>query len=54
MRFHAFRPLSQTRLFPSSRGLRVGVEEVMQRHACESEFGRDGGGGGEGLMEKNG
>jgi hypothetical protein len=25
----------------------VGVEEVMQRHACESEFGRKGGGGGD-------
>ncbi len=45
MRFHVFWPLSQTRLFPDSRGLRIGGEEVMQRHACESEFGRKRGGG---------
>jgi hypothetical protein len=37
MRFHAFRPLSQTRLIPNSRGCGVGGEEVMQKHAWESE-----------------
>jgi hypothetical protein len=35
MRFYAFLPLSQTRLFQNSRGLGVGGEEVMQRHAWE-------------------
>jgi hypothetical protein len=42
--FHAFRSMSQTRLFPNSRVFGVGDEEVMQRHACESEFGRERGG----------
>ena len=37
MRFHAFRHLSQTRLIQNSRGCGVGGEEVMQRHAGESE-----------------
>jgi hypothetical protein len=45
MRFHAFWPLSQTRLFLNSRGLGVGGEEMMQRHSCESEFWRKEWGG---------
>ena len=45
MRLHAFWPLPQTRLFPNSRGVGVDGEEVMQRHAWESEFMRRGGGG---------
>jgi hypothetical protein len=40
MRFHTFCPLSQTRLFQNSWGFGVGCEDVIQRHACESEFGR--------------
>ncbi len=42
MRFHAFWSMSQTRLFQNSRGFWVGGEEVMQRDACEIEFGRKG------------
>jgi hypothetical protein len=44
MRFHAFWPMCQTRLFQNSRGWGVDGEEVMQRHECESEFGRRVGG----------
>ncbi len=40
MIFHAFWPLAQTRLFPNSRGVGVGGNELMQRHAWENEFGR--------------
>ncbi len=50
MKFHAFWSLSQTRLFQNGRGFGVGSEEVMQRHACESEYGRKGGGGVMGNM----
>jgi hypothetical protein len=53
MRFHAFRPLSQRRLFPIRRGLRVGGEEAMQRHSYESEFGRKGLVGGWGGAIRN-
>ncbi len=38
MIFYAFWPLSQAWLFPNSRRVGVGGEEVMQRYACESEF----------------
>jgi hypothetical protein len=38
------------RSFPNSRGFGVGGEEVMQRHALESEFGRAGVGLGVGLL----
>jgi hypothetical protein len=40
MRFHAFWPLFQTRLFLDSRGLGIGDKEVMQRHTFVSEFRR--------------
>ncbi len=43
MRFDASWPLCQPRLFYNSLVLGVGGEGVMQRHSCESDFGRKGG-----------
>jgi hypothetical protein len=44
MRFHALWPMSQTRLFPNSRGTGFDGEEVIQRK----------GGGGGGVMRIDG
>jgi hypothetical protein len=47
-----FALIPNTRLFQNSRGWGlVARREVMQRHACESEFGGRGGVGGE-YVEK--